>query len=197
MLGYKTALLGLKKRFEVINESWTSIFCWKCNTKGKRPNQSNFKCVNRNCLWRGNADFNGAINIAKRLVKKWKLTHKNHIGVRGLGRYLPVVPVIKTGARKSVGYPPKIQSRWRTSHPSFTLNTGKVSKVPQNGKKHAGADQTNLHDFFDRNDPSVEKDMETLSPMNSVERGAGRKHVSSGKEVLITRKRTVTSNKSC
>ncbi|MHA2169104.1 MAG: zinc ribbon domain-containing protein [Candidatus Kariarchaeaceae archaeon] len=196
-VGIQNCILGLKNRFEVINESWTSIMCWKCNTKGKRPKQSNFKCVNTNCLWRGNADFNCAVNIAKRIVKKWKLTHKNHIGIRGLGRYLPVVSVNKTDARKSVRYPPNAQSRKRKNRPSLKLNSGNVSKVPQNGKKHTSADQLNLHDFFDRNDPLVEKDMEILTPMNSVERGAGQKHVSTQKEVHITRKRTATSNMNC
>ncbi|MHA2029702.1 MAG: hypothetical protein ACW99Q_09955 [Candidatus Kariarchaeaceae archaeon] len=39
--------------------------------------------------------------------------------------------------------------------------------------------------------------METLTPMNSMERGAGRKRVSLGKKVLVTRKRMVTSDKNC
>ncbi|MHA2171323.1 MAG: hypothetical protein ACXAB7_15660 [Candidatus Kariarchaeaceae archaeon] len=55
----------------------------------------------------------------------------------------------------------------------------------------------NLDDYFDRHDPPVRKDMETLTPMNSMERGAGRKRVSLGKKVLVTRKRMVTSDKNC
>jgi hypothetical protein len=43
----------------------------------------------------------------------------------------------------------------------------------------------------------VVKDMETLSPMKSVDGGAGKKHVSLEKEVLVARKRMVTSNKNC
>jgi hypothetical protein len=76
-------------------------------------------------------------------------------------------------------------------------NKGKYNENPQNGKKDAGADRINLNDFFDQHDPPVEKDMEKLTPMNSVERGAGRKHVCENKEVLVTRKRTVTSNTNC
>ena len=86
--------------------------------------------------------------------------------------------------------------------PSLTPNNGKnqTGRFQNNGRKHAGADlrkQSNVIEFFDHNDPSVEKDMETLSPMKSVDRGAGRKHVSVKKEVLVTRKRMATSNKNC
>ncbi len=52
-------------------------------------------------------------------------------------------------------------------------------------------------EFFDQYDPSVVKDMEILSPKKSVDGGAGRKHVSLEKEVLVTHKRMVTSNKNC
>ena len=213
MLTYKTALLGLKNRFEVIDESWTSITCWKCNTKGKRPLQRYFKCLNRDCLWRGNADINGAINIAKKIIKKWKLTQTKNFGVRGLGKYLPVIPVKikKTGKRKSVRNTPKARSvkttksSSRERSPCFTPNNGKPQgNIPKNGKsimnslrnplgksidkKHAGANlikQSSLIEWYDQNDPSAEKDMETLSPMKSVDRGAGKEHVSLGKEDLV------------
>ncbi|OLS26463.1 MAG: hypothetical protein HeimC2_14800 [Candidatus Heimdallarchaeota archaeon LC_2] len=74
MLEYKLSKSGYKRRFLTIPEGWTSIKCWKCNTKGKRPKQEYFKCKNRTCKWMGNADFNGATNIAKRAAKYFKLT---------------------------------------------------------------------------------------------------------------------------
>ncbi len=49
---------------------------------------------------------------------------------------------------------------------------------------------------LDQNGPSVSKDLEILSPVKSVDGGAGRKHVFTRKEVLVTRKRMATSNKS-
>ena len=49
----------------------------------------------------------------------------------------------------------------------------------------------------DHDDPSVSKDLEILSPVKSVDGGVGRKHVFTRKEVLVTRKRMLTSNKSC
>jgi len=39
--------------------------------------------------------------------------------------------------------------------------------------------------------------MKTLSLKKSVDGGAGKKHVSFEKEVLVTHKRMVTSNKNC
>ncbi len=53
------------------------------------------------------------------------------------------------------------------------------------------------HEFVDQNDLPVAKDMETLSPKKSVDRGAGRKHVFVRREVIVTRKRMATSNKDC
>ncbi|MCY3415023.1 MAG: transposase [Candidatus Heimdallarchaeota archaeon] len=87
MLENKLSELGLEKRLLVVNEAWTSITCWKCNTRGNRPKQSLFIC--NNCGWRGNADMNGAINIAKRAIKHRKLTKDKYLGKKGLGKFLP------------------------------------------------------------------------------------------------------------
>ncbi|OLS23952.1 MAG: hypothetical protein HeimC2_24670 [Candidatus Heimdallarchaeota archaeon LC_2] len=74
MLEYKLSAEGYKKRFVDVSEAFTSAKCWKCGKKGKRPRQANFYCSNYNCLWRGNADMNGSINIAKRAIDYFQLT---------------------------------------------------------------------------------------------------------------------------
>lgn len=63
-LGWQTE--GSKSRFQVVPENWTSITCWKCGRKGVRPKQSLFVC--HTCGFRTNADRNGSLNIARRLI---------------------------------------------------------------------------------------------------------------------------------
>jgi IS605 OrfB family transposase len=57
---------GKDSRFKVIPEQWTSIICWKCGRKGYRPKQSLFVC---SCGFKTNADRNGSLNIARRLIR--------------------------------------------------------------------------------------------------------------------------------
>ena len=103
------SLLGLGKRFLAVNEAWTSITCWRCNSRGVRPKQSYFKCSN--CGWQGNADLNGGINIAKRLVKNFKLTKSTNIGKKGLGKYLPVISKNSSWGNGKVRHSPKARKR--------------------------------------------------------------------------------------
>lgn len=63
-LGWRTE--GKQSRFHVIPENWTSITCWKCGHQGIRPRQSLFVC--HTCGFRTNADRNGSLNIARRLI---------------------------------------------------------------------------------------------------------------------------------
>jgi len=72
---------GKDSRFRVIPESWTSIMCWKCGSKGVRPRQNFFICPS--CGHKTNADRNGSINIAARLIT---LTESLH-SVKGLGKW--------------------------------------------------------------------------------------------------------------
>ncbi|MFO7837219.1 MAG: transposase [Candidatus Thorarchaeota archaeon] len=76
---------GKDARFRVVPENWTSIMCWKCGNKGRRPRQDRFICPS--CGNRCNADRNGAINIAGRLIT---LTSSLH-DVRGLGKWASAV----------------------------------------------------------------------------------------------------------
>jgi IS605 OrfB family transposase len=104
LLIHKLEELGLKKILYDVNESWTSIMCYRCNTKGKRPSQSYFICTNPVCGVKNNADFNGAMNIAKRVVKKLKLIPDKFWGISGLGRYLrKVTPKARSKTRKRRG----------------------------------------------------------------------------------------------
>ncbi len=48
------------------------------------------------------SDFNGAMNIAKRVVQKFKLIPDKYWGISGLGRYLPKVTP-KTSLRRRPG----------------------------------------------------------------------------------------------
>ncbi len=70
---------GQGARFRAVPEAWTSIICWKCGSKGKRPEQNYFYCPQ--CGHKTNADRNGSINIAARLLTLTKSLHN----VRGLG----------------------------------------------------------------------------------------------------------------
>ncbi len=53
--------------------------CWKCGSMGERPKQNYFKCPY--CRHKTNADRNGSINIAARMLTLTKSLHS----VRGLG----------------------------------------------------------------------------------------------------------------
>ncbi|MDF1540725.1 MAG: transposase, partial [Candidatus Thorarchaeota archaeon] len=70
---------GKDARFRAVPEAWTSIMCWKCDAKGERPKQNYFHCPS--CGYKANADKNGSINIAARMLTLTKSLHD----VRGLG----------------------------------------------------------------------------------------------------------------
>jgi transposase len=78
-LGWNTS--GSNSRFRAVPESWTSIMCWKCGSKGIRPRQNSFICPS--CGHKTNADRNGSINIAGRLIM---LTESLH-SVKGQGKW--------------------------------------------------------------------------------------------------------------
>jgi transposase len=80
-LGWTTGKPG--SRFLAVYEGRTSITCHKCGRKGTRPKQSLFVCPTCGC--RVNADENGAINIARRMIRLTPLLRDEH---NGLGRWL-------------------------------------------------------------------------------------------------------------
>jgi putative transposase len=60
-LTYKCLLSGVPLIF--VNPAYTSKSCHKCLHIGNRNGKS-FRCVNPNCNWKGDPDYNGAKNIA-------------------------------------------------------------------------------------------------------------------------------------
>ncbi|MHA1769717.1 MAG: zinc ribbon domain-containing protein [Candidatus Thorarchaeota archaeon] len=86
-------VVGKDARFRVVPESWTSIMCWKCGSKGRRPRQNYFHCPS--CGYKINADQNGSINIAARMLTLTKSLHS----VRGLGLWTRAVVRTTTNRR--------------------------------------------------------------------------------------------------
>jgi transposase len=134
---------GKKARFKIVSEAWTSSLCWKCGSKGRRPKQNHFVCPT--CGHQTNADRNGAINIAARLIM---LTDSLH-SVRGRGKWVDSVTTGKNPQLMSL-----LQKRSDVSH-----------------SKESAVDhfvQSDLLSFGDKseksdNDPAVENTVEELS----------------------------------
>jgi len=148
---------GKDSRFRVVPEAWTSIMCWKCGAKGTRPKQNYFKCPS--CGHQTNADRNGAINIAGRLIMLTKSLHS----VRGLGKW-----DISVQAGKSS----RLKARKKKSSQGKSL----LSLMgPTSGSRESAAVhfvQSDLASFSDEagksdNDPAVIKTMEILSVTGS------------------------------
>ncbi len=60
-LEYKGVQFGVE--VIAVSPAWTSQTCYQCLHIGLRSDKS-FKCTNKTCSWSGDADFNGAKNIA-------------------------------------------------------------------------------------------------------------------------------------
>jgi transposase len=135
-----------------VAETWTSILCWKCGNKGRRPKQDYFVCPS--CGNRCNADRNGAINIAGRLIT---LTSSLH-DVRGLGKWASAV------ARSS---PPKARGKSKTSRRRSLLSTKGSPSAPGESAAvhHAQASLTDFGDGARKGDhePAVVKTVESLT----------------------------------
>jgi transposase len=144
---------GKDPRFRVIPESWTSIMCWKCGSKGKRPKQHYFKCSS--CGHKTNADRNGSINIAGRLIMLTGLLHS----VRGLGKWADSVTAGKSSRLKT--------RKKRTSQGKSLLPyKGDTSHSGESAAVHFA--QTSILSFGDKarisdNDPAVVNTVEKLS----------------------------------
>ena len=137
---------GADSRFIPVREYWTSITCHKCGNRGIRPKQSLFIC--HTCGYRSNADKNGAINIARRLITLIPSLRDEN----GLGRWL--LPHEKKGLSLKA---------WRSS-----CSKGKSSRSQsRSGSKGASVaecrTQTSLEEFVDTTDPAMERTVETPS----------------------------------
>ena len=149
---------GKDARFRVIPEAWTSIICWKCGNKGTRPAQNYFRCTS--CGHKTNADRNGSINIAARMLMLTKSLHS----VRGLGKWESAVARnLQSKAHKK-----------SLKRPSFGKSLLSKSE-PSSGSGESAAVhfvQSNLTSFSDGagvsdNDPAVANTVETLSVAGS------------------------------
>jgi len=155
-LGWKVH--GKDPRFRAVPEGWTSIMCWKCGSKGTRPMQNYFYCPS--CGYSINADQNGSINIAARLLTLTKSLHS----VRGLGlwtRTLDKARRARLKARKK-----KLSSKGK----SLLSKKGPASGSGESAAVHFV--QSDLASFSDGtgesdNDPAVVKTVETLSVAGS------------------------------
>jgi len=137
---------GRNSRFIPVREYWTSVTCYKCGQRGIRPKQSLFIC--HTCGYRSNADKNGAINIARRLITLIPSLR----GEKGLGRWL--FSSSKGGSTLKV---------WRSSR------SKRKSSLPsglsgQRGQSVAECyDQTTLGEFASTTDPAMETTVEIPS----------------------------------
>ena len=150
-LGWKVE--GKNSRFHAVPEAWTSIKCWKCGRKGYRPRQSKFVC---SCGFRTNADRNGSLNIARRLIMLIPSLRND----KGLGRWaIPERdPTPKTGRKSSSKRKPSLSSK------------GQTSGLGESAAVHFV--QSDLVSFSDDtgesdNDPAVVRTVETLSVVES------------------------------
>jgi transposase len=153
-LGWKVD--GKDARFRAVPEAWTSIMCWKCGSKGKRPKQNYFCCPS--CGHKTNADRNGSINIAARMLMLTKSLHS----VRGLGMWTRAV------ARRATNRRTPLKARRKKSSQGKSLLS---KKEPTSGSGESAAvhfAQTSLTSFSDEagvcdDDPAVVRTVEMLS----------------------------------
>jgi transposase len=154
-LGWKVD--GKDARFRAVPEAWTSILCWKCGSKGRRPKQNYFYCPS--CGYKTNADKNGSINIAARMLKLTKSLHD----VRGLGLWTRTLDK----ARRTR---PKAQKKKSSEGKSLLSKKEHSSCSGESAVVHHA--QSSLLDFSDGvgkgdDDPAVERTVETLSVAGS------------------------------
>ncbi len=147
---------GKDARFRAVPEAWTSIICWKCGSKGKRPKQNYFHCPS--CGQKTNADRNGSINIAARMLTLTKSLHS----VRGLGLWTRTLERVRRAR-------PKAQ-RKSSRGKSLLSKKGSSSFPGESAAVHHA--QTSLLSFSDEagkgdDDPAVVRTVETLSVAGS------------------------------
>ncbi len=160
-LGWKVD--GKNARFRAVPEAWTSIMCWKCGSRGRRPKQNLFHCPS--CGHKTNADKNGSINIAARMLKLTKSLYS----VRGLGLWTRAVvqgTTIRRARLKAHEKKPSSRGKSLLSKEGHSSGPGESAAV-----HHA---QSSLLDFSDDvrmgdEDPAVEKTVGTLSVAGSDE----------------------------
>ena len=154
-LGWK--VVGKDARFRAVPEAWTSIMCWKCGSKGKRPKQNYFHCPS--CGHKTNADRNGSINIAARMLTLTKSLHS----VRGLGMWTRALDKTRRTRLKA-------QKKKSSQGKSLLPSKGQTSGPRESAAVHFV--QSDLASFSDGtsesdNDPAVARTVETLTVVGS------------------------------
>ena len=136
--GWKVS--GRDSRFIPVREYWTSRVCSKCGHIGIRPKQSVFIC--HTCGHKTNADKNGAINIARRLI----MLIPSLKDEKGLGSWLHpheregwLTPKARRNARRS---------KRKSSRPQ-SLSGSKGSSVAEY------CEQATLESFVSATDPAM------------------------------------------
>ncbi len=159
-LGWKVD--GKDARFRAVPEAWTSIMCWKCGSKGRRPKQNYFHCPS--CGHKTNADRNGSTNIAARMLTLTKSLHS----VRGLGLWTRAVTRRVTNRRAR----PKAQRKKPSQGKSLLSKKEQTSGSGESAAVHfVQSDLVSISDNANEsdNDPAVERTVETLSVAGSDE----------------------------
>ncbi len=153
-LGWKVD--GKEARFRAVPEAWTSIMCWKCGSKGKRPKQNYFQCPS--CGYKINADRNGSINIAARMLMLTKSLHS----VRGLGLWTRALDRARRARLKA--------RRKKSKGKSLLSRKEQTSGSGESAAVHFV--QSDLASFSDGtgesdDDPAVVRTVETLAVVGS------------------------------
>ena len=149
---------GKDARFRAVPEAWTSIMCWKCGSKGTRPKQNYFHCPS--CGLQINADQNGSINIAARLLTLTKSLHS----VRGLGMWTRALDKARRARLKARKKKPSSKGKSLLSTKELSSSSGESAVVHfVQSDLACFSDETGESD----NDPAVVRTMETLAVTGS------------------------------
>ncbi len=143
--GWKVS--GYGSRFFTIREYWTSRTCHKCGHIGIRPKQSLFIC--HTCGYRTNADKNGAINIARRLIRFIPSLRDED---NGLGQWL--LPHERSGSTLKASRSSRSKRKSRPSSKLSASGRGSVAEC------HT---QASLTEFEGTTDPAMESAAEIPS----------------------------------
>ena len=168
-LGWSTGKIG--SRFLAVYEGRTSITCSMCGQRGIRPKQSLFIC--HSCGHRTNADKNGAINIARRMIRLTPDLRDEH---KGLGRWIySIRKQPSSQAARGSKHASKRKSKLSKRSPASSDGESAVVRYVQMDLCSSG-DGTVLSD----EDPAVGKAAETSSVTRHLD--SPRSGVSGSKE---------------
>ncbi len=151
-LGWTAGRIG--SRFLAVYEGRTSITCSMCGLRGIRPKQSLFIC--HTCGHRTNADKNGAINIARRMIRLTPDLRDEH---KGLGRWIfSIKRKPSSKAARGSKHASKRKSKLSKRSPASTNGESAVVRYVQLDLSSSGDGAVKSDE-----DPAVEKAAEKSS----------------------------------